>query len=98
MALSAGGLRRAVEADAARAAIPLADDAGDAGTSPYGLTDRELEVLALVAASRTNRQIGKSLFISDKTASVHVSHAIPGQAGRRRRAQAAAVASQQGLV
>jgi DNA-binding CsgD family transcriptional regulator len=96
VALGAGGLRRAVEATAARAAIALGDDA-DAEPAPYGLTDRELEVLALVAAGRTNRQIGEALFISDKTASVHVSH-ILAKLGATSRAQAAAVASQLGLA
>jgi len=54
-------------------------------------------VLALVAAGRTNRQIGEALFISDKTASVHVSH-ILAKLGATSRAQAAAVASQLGLA
>ncbi|MFZ0665328.1 MAG: LuxR C-terminal-related transcriptional regulator, partial [Acidimicrobiales bacterium] len=38
-----------------------------------GLTPRELEVVGLVAQGRTNGEIGKLLFISTKTASVHVS-------------------------
>ena len=41
-----------------------------------GLTVREREVLALVSAGRTNRQIGEELFISTKTASVHVSNIL----------------------
>ena len=41
-----------------------------------GLSVRELEVLALVAAGRTNGQIAKELFISPKTASVHVTHIL----------------------
>jgi DNA-binding NarL/FixJ family response regulator len=41
-----------------------------------GLTERELEVLELVAAGTTNRQIGERLFISTKTASVHVSRIL----------------------
>jgi DNA-binding CsgD family transcriptional regulator len=43
-----------------------------AGAS-LGLTQRETEVLALVAESTTNRQIGERCFINPKTASVHVS-------------------------
>jgi DNA-binding NarL/FixJ family response regulator len=52
-----------------------------------GLTQRETEVLALVAAGRTNRQIGQELFITPKTASVHVSRILAklGVAGRRSR-------------
>jgi DNA-binding CsgD family transcriptional regulator len=38
----------------------------------FGLTDREAEVLDLIAEGRSNRQIGGALFISDKTVSVHV--------------------------
>src|SRR5262249_13322589 len=38
----------------------------------YGLTGRELAVLRLLAAGRTNAQIGAELYISPKTASVHV--------------------------
>lgn len=46
------------------------------------LTPREAEVLALVAAGRTNRQIGDELYVSDKTASrARVEH--PAQAGRQ---------------
>ena len=65
--------------------------------TPYGLTERELEVLALVATGRTNRQIGAALFISEKTASVHVSR-ILAKLDVSSRAQAAAVATQVGLA
>jgi DNA-binding NarL/FixJ family response regulator/tetratricopeptide (TPR) repeat protein len=41
-----------------------------------GLSDREIEVLTLVAAGFSNHDIGSRLFISDKTASVHVSHIL----------------------
>ena len=53
-----------------------------------GLTPRELEVLALVAEGRTNRDIGTRLFISPKTASVHVS-AILAKLGASNRTEAA---------
>jgi DNA-binding CsgD family transcriptional regulator len=61
-----------------------------------GLTRRETEVLVLVAAGRTNRQIGQELFITPKTASIHVSRILAklGVAGRR---EAAAVAHRLGL-
>jgi DNA-binding NarL/FixJ family response regulator len=41
-----------------------------------GLTRRELEVLELLAAGRSNRQIGEELFITPKTAGVHVSRIL----------------------
>ena len=56
-----------------------------------GLTARELEVLRLVAAGRSNREIAGELFISVKTASVHVSN-ILAKLGVTGRGQAAAAA------
>ncbi|GHF10128.1 helix-turn-helix transcriptional regulator [Streptomyces spiralis] len=56
-----------------------------------GLTNRERDVLRLVALGRTNRQIAEELFISPKTASVHVSN-ILGKLGVSGRGEAAAVA------
>ena len=61
------------------------------------LTPREREILGLVALGRSNRQIGTQLFISAKTASVHVSNIIAklGVAGR---GEAVAVARERGLL
>ncbi|TXS53690.1 hypothetical protein EAO75_05910 [Streptomyces sp. uw30] len=64
-----------------------ADDPADS----LGLTTRERDVLRLVSAGRTNRQIAEELFISPKTASVHVSN-ILGKLGVSGRGEAAAVA------
>ena len=64
---------------------------------PYGLTGRELAVLKLVAAGRTNAQIGAELYISHKTASVHVSN-ILRKLGVSGRTQAAALAERAGLL
>lgn len=41
---------------------------------PNGLSDREVQVLRLVAQGRSNREIGEALFISPKTADHHVQH------------------------
>jgi ATP/maltotriose-dependent transcriptional regulator MalT len=62
-----------------------------------GLTTREAEVLSLVAAGRTNRQIGDELFVSVKTASVHVSN-ILRKLGVNSRVDAAAVAQRLGIA
>ena len=70
---------------------------GVAGRDPFGLSPRELEVLALLAAGRTNRQIGDELFISPKTASVHVTH-ILDKLGVSSRVEAALVASRAGMA
>ncbi|MDG4859659.1 response regulator transcription factor, partial [Streptomyces sp. T-3] len=56
-----------------------------------GLTSRERDVLRLVAAGRSNRQIAEELFISPKTASVHVSN-ILAKLGVSGRGEAAALA------
>jgi DNA-binding NarL/FixJ family response regulator len=61
------------------------------------LTARELEVVRLVASGLTNRQVGAQLFISEKTASVHVSR-ILAKLGVSGRAEAAARATQLGLL
>ena len=64
---------------------------------PFGLTSREAEVLRLVADGRSNGQIAEALFISRKTASVHVSN-ILGKLGVASRGEAAAVAHRHGLT
>jgi DNA-binding CsgD family transcriptional regulator len=78
-----------------------------AGTAPaagtadelarFGLTEREREVLALVAAGRSNPEIGQALFISAKTASVHVSN-ILAKLGVSGRVEAAAIAHRLGIA
>ena len=72
-------------------------NAGPGGAVPFGLTERELEVLRLVAAGRGNRDIAAELFISPKTASVHVSN-ILGKLGVSSRGEAAATAYRQHLL
>jgi DNA-binding CsgD family transcriptional regulator/tetratricopeptide (TPR) repeat protein len=62
-----------------------------------GLTDREIEVLALVADGRSNREIAHELFITSKTASAHVSHILL-KLGVPNRAAAAAAAHRFGLT
>ncbi|MGI8522519.1 MAG: helix-turn-helix transcriptional regulator [Nocardioides sp.] len=61
------------------------------------LTRREREILALVAEGRTNGEIGRQLFITTKTVSVHVSN-ILGKLGASGRTEAAALARRDGLL
>jgi DNA-binding NarL/FixJ family response regulator len=70
-------LDKQIRTIAAKARIDLRDgeDTGISKT-PLGLTDREFEVLRLVAAGLSNREIANNLLISSKTASVHVSNIL----------------------
>ena len=69
---------------------------GSGGTSPLAaLTGREREVLSLLARGMSNREIGTELFITPKTASVHVSN-ILGKLGAASRTEAAAIAYREG--
>ena len=72
------------------AGAPAADAPGSAGDR-LGLTDREFDVLRLVAAGKSNREIAGELFIAAKTASVHVSN-ILAKLGVSSRGEAAAAA------
>jgi DNA-binding CsgD family transcriptional regulator/tetratricopeptide (TPR) repeat protein len=103
VALGAMPLRREIELLAQRGRLRLHESVDTAATpeasSPaasLGLTKREAEVLALVAEGRTNRQIGQELFITEKTASVHVSR-ILAKLGVAGRGEAAAIAHRLGV-
>ncbi len=75
----------------ARIDLPPAAAGQSGPAAPFGLTAREMEVLRLVAAGRGNQQVAAELFISPKTASVHVSN-ILGKLGVTSRVEAAAAA------
>jgi DNA-binding CsgD family transcriptional regulator len=101
--LKAQPLREQIERLARRARIVLAQEGGQQARDPVeqarrelGLTSRELEVLRLIATGRSNRDIARELFISPKTASVHVSHILT-KLGVSARGQAAAAAYRLGL-
>jgi DNA-binding NarL/FixJ family response regulator len=97
-ALGAGPLSQDISSLARRARIDIARGEADGRASPaLGLTERELEVLRLVAAGRSNRDIAAELFISAKTASVHVSN-ILAKLGAASRTEAAAVAHRAGIA
>jgi DNA-binding CsgD family transcriptional regulator/tetratricopeptide (TPR) repeat protein len=76
---------------ARQARIDLPAGQRAAASARFGLTEREHEVLGLVAAGRGNRDIASELFISPKTASVHVSN-ILAKLGVSSRTEAAAMA------
>ena len=101
--LGARRLREQAEWLARRARLTLAGDPAAPAADPgeqarhqYGLTARELEVLRLVAIGRSNRAIAAELFISAKTASVHVSN-IMSKLGVSSRVEAASLAYRLGL-
>jgi DNA-binding CsgD family transcriptional regulator len=95
VALGAVPLRDGIQRLGRRARLPL----GQAPAAPAetDLTAREQEVLELVAAGRSNRQIAEALYITEKTASVHVSNILRKLAVASR-GEAAAEAYRRGLV
>jgi DNA-binding NarL/FixJ family response regulator len=105
--MGAAPLLEETEALVRRARLRIDDDAAIAAPDPagpaadelegLGLTAREREVLVLVADGRSNSEIAEQLFISRKTASVHVSN-ILAKLGVATRVQAAAVAHRRGLM
>jgi DNA-binding CsgD family transcriptional regulator/tetratricopeptide (TPR) repeat protein len=104
--LGAAPLAGEVGALVARARLPAAvdGDEGDedrtpatAAVDPFGLTERERQVLVLVAGGATNREVGARLYMAEKTASVHVSR-ILAKLDVRSRTEAAAVAHRLGLA
>jgi DNA-binding CsgD family transcriptional regulator len=105
--LGAVPLRDEIVRLARRARIALPADEPDgaqdeaaspaAGAEELGLTPREREVLERLALGETNRQIAEALFISARTAGVHVSR-ILSKLGASNRSEAAAIAHRLGLV
>jgi DNA-binding NarL/FixJ family response regulator len=96
-------LKRAIKA-AAEGRVHLAPEAAArlmrevrAPESPEALTERETEVLRLLARGKANKQIATSLFVSEKTVKTHVS-SILMKLGVQSRTQAALYAVRTGLV
>jgi DNA-binding CsgD family transcriptional regulator/tetratricopeptide (TPR) repeat protein len=108
VSLGAAPLRAEIELLARQARIELVASGASAAEAPgaalaevgpgaeYGFTPREVEVLRLVAGGWSNQQIADALFISRKTASVHVSN-ILSKLGVDSRVEAAAIAHRLGL-
>jgi predicted ATPase/DNA-binding CsgD family transcriptional regulator len=78
---------------------PPTASAPDAGAEPRpdGLTAREVEVLRLIAAGRTSKEIAEALVVSVPTVERHITH-LYGKIGARRRADATAYALKHGLA
>ena len=93
--LEAAPLQSALEALARRGRLDLGVDL-PAPRSLAGRTPRELEVLRLLVEGRSNRQIAEQLFISGKTASVHVTNLL-AKLGMHSRLEAAAMARRLGV-
>jgi two-component system, NarL family, response regulator LiaR len=96
-------LSRAIKA-AAEGRVHLAPEAAArlmrevrAPENPEALTDRETEVLALLARGKANKQIAGNLYVSEKTVKAHVS-SILMKLGVQSRTQAALYAVRTGLV
>jgi len=70
---------------------------GRPSTLPDGLTDREAEVLALIAAGQSNTEIAKQLYVAETTVKTHVNR-IFAKTRSRDRTQAAAYAHRNGLA
>ena len=64
---------------------------------PDGLTQREVEVLTLIASGRSNTEIARELFISEATVKTHINNLF-AKAGLRDRAQAVTYAYRKGLA
>ncbi|WP_055523023.1 helix-turn-helix transcriptional regulator [Streptomyces graminilatus] len=95
--LGAAPLLRELDALIRRGRLTDPSPTEDSGPTTTPLTAREQDVLRLLALGRSNRQIGEELFISGKTASVHVSN-ILAKLGAASRGEAVAVAYREGLI
>ena len=93
-------MRRDAEALARRARLSLGDELqpgpAAAAEPPLGLTPRELTVLELLSAGRTNRQIAEDLFLSRRTVDMHVRNVL-AKLHAANRVEAAGIAHRLGL-
>jgi DNA-binding NarL/FixJ family response regulator len=92
---TAGTHPTGVPASSGAAAIPARS--GPTAAPPAGLTAREVDVLRLIAAGRSNPEIARELYVSEATVKTHINHVF-AKTGARDRAQAVRFAYQHGLV
>jgi DNA-binding NarL/FixJ family response regulator len=95
LAAALGDLARRARLDVGQAGHDSRNGHAPGGVTA-GLTDREREVLRLLSRGMSNREIGTELFITPKTASVHVSN-ILAKLGAASRTEAAAIAHREGV-
>lgn len=96
--LQAGGEHGGFDPEAVRAVCEAAGTSRPRRTAwPAGLSDREVEVLRLLAQGLSNKEIARSLFISPRTAEHHVQH-VYGKIGVSTRAGAAMFAMRNDLA
>ncbi|MER5420987.1 response regulator transcription factor [Streptosporangium roseum] len=96
-AVYGGQVLLAPEAAEAMLSVPAPAPAPAAGRYVAPLTDRELEVLALIASGRSNREIARELAVAEKTVKTHVSNVLM-KLGVQDRTQAALYAVRNGLA
>jgi DNA-binding CsgD family transcriptional regulator len=95
-AIGAGGVAADLERLGRRARVPLGDALPRAGGVRARLTRREREILDLVAAGASNREVATTLFISEKTVSVHMSNLMAKLGVPNRREASALVLAERG--
>ncbi|MFD8532179.1 response regulator [Streptosporangium canum] len=96
-AVHGGQVLLAPEAAEAMLSVPAPVPAPAAGRYVAPLTDRELEVLTLIASGRSNREIARELVVAEKTVKTHVSNVLM-KLGVQDRTQAALYAVRHGLA
>jgi DNA-binding NarL/FixJ family response regulator len=92
-----GGLTASEAIQEAFAIVPTAAPKPESASQPFGLTPRELDVLTLIAAGLSDREIAEALFISPRTAQKHAA-TIFDKLGVGSRTAAATVALRAGLL
>jgi HD-GYP domain-containing protein (c-di-GMP phosphodiesterase class II) len=96
-AIESSAARGHFDPECARAVVAAAGERPARTTWPEGLSDREVEVLRLVARGLSNREVAAELLISRRTAEHHVQH-IYAKIGASTRASAALFAMEHGLL